>query len=85
MTIKDFLRPMVQKAIEGFNSGEGQAIIENLRAEYLASTTAKHTKEEWESIKQKIIENCVLQHITQNKNLLDTLSRLVYNEINNKE
>ena len=74
----------VKVAIEIFNSEKGQELIEQLRQEYLKSTKAKHTKQEWEELKQRILVDCVLNYYLQDEQAKKYLGELVYNELKEK-
>ena len=75
----------VKVAIEIFNSKKGQELVEQLRQEYLKSTKAKHTKEEWEELKQRILVDCILNYYLQDQKAKEHLGELVYNELKDKE
>ncbi len=75
----------VKVAIEIFNSEKGQELVEQLRQEYLKSKTAKHTKAEWDELKQRLIVDCVLNYYLQDEQAKEHLGELVYNELKEKE
>lgn len=74
----------VKVAIEIFNSEKGQKLIEQLRQEYLKSTKAKHTKQEWDELKQRILVDCILNYYLQDEQAKKHLGELLYNELKEK-
>ena len=74
----------VAVAVEIFNSEKGQKLVENLRAEYLKSTKAKHTKQEWDEFKQRLIVDCVLNYYLQDEKAKEHLGELLYKELKEK-
>lgn len=75
----------VKVAIEIFNSEKGQELVEQLRQEYLKSTKAKHTKEEWDELKQRLLVDCILNYYLQDQKAKEHLGELVYKELKEKE
>ena len=74
----------VKVAIEIFNSEKGQKLVEQLRQEYLKSTKAKHTKQEWDELKQRILVDCILNYYLQDEKAKEHLGKLVYKELKEK-
>ena len=74
----------VKVAIEIFNSEKGQELVEQLRQEYLKSKTAKHTKQEWDELKQRILVDCILNYYLQDEKAKEHLGELVYKELKEK-
>lgn len=75
----------VKVAIKIFNSEKGQELVEQLRQEYLKSTKAKHTKAEWDELKQRLIVDCILNYYLQDQKAKEHLGELVYKELKEKK
>lgn len=78
------LTEKVKVAIEIFNSEKGQELVEQLRQEYLKSTKAKHTKQEWDELKQRLLVDCILNYYLQDEKAKEHLGELVYKELREK-
>ena len=78
------LSEKVAVAVAIFNSEKGQELVKKLRVEYLKSKKAKHTKQEWDELKQRLIVDCVLNYYLQDEKAKEHLGELVYKELKEK-
>lgn len=78
------LKPVIDKAIEIFNGEEVQAIMDDLLEEYKASQKAKHTQEEWDELKQRLLSESVMGYFLKDKKALNELGKAVYEDLREK-
>lgn len=80
------LSKVVGVAVNIFNGEEVQnGFMEKLRQQYIRSPKAKHTKEEWEELKMRIITDCVLMYYQQDEKARERLGKLLYEELRQVE